>query len=94
MKTEFISTLVLLAILIVYIMLKKKKEKNSSWKGELIKKRTLSDEDDEYFVYKFTFKTDQGKTVKVSVPEKIYNEGKIGDRYEKISGENVPKKLS
>jgi len=94
MKNEFISTIILIVIITVFVSLKKKGEKASSWKGELVKKRDIVDEDDENHVYKLIFKKDNGKKSKLSVSEKVFLEAKIGDRYEKIAGEFFPKKIS
>jgi len=93
MKTELISTLVLIAVVTVFLTLKSKKEKNSSWKGELIKKKDITDEDDENHVYRLIFKKDNGKKAKVSVSEEIYNQATIGDKYEKAKGVYIPKKI-
>lgn len=93
MKSELVSTLVIIAVLVVYFVLKRKNTKASSWKGELIKKRDLTDEDDENHVYRLIFKTDGGKKVKVSVSEDIYNQAQVGDRYEKLPGDFIPKKI-
>ena len=87
-------TVALVIIVIVFLVLKKKKEKNSSWKGELIKKKDIADEDDENHVYRLIFKKDNGKKAKVSVNQEIYNQAKIGDRYEKMAGDYIPKKIS
>jgi hypothetical protein len=94
MATNFISTLILVAIVILVVVYKRKKAKASSWKGELVKKRDITDEDDENHVYRLIFKTDAGKKEKVSVSEKIFDQAKVGERYEKIAGERVPQKLS
>ena len=93
MKTELISTLVLIAVVTVFLTLKSKKEKNSSWKGELIKKKDITDEDDENHVYRLIFKKDNGEKAKVSVSEEIYNQATIGDKYEKTKGAYIPKKI-
>lgn len=93
MKSELVSTLVIVAALIVYFVIKRKNTKASSWKGELIKKRDLTDEDDKNHVYRLLFKTDSGKRAKVSVSEDIYNQAQVGDRYEKLPGFFIPKKI-
>lgn len=82
-----------MAIIVAVVIFKRKKFKNSSWKGELIKKRAISDEDNENYIYKLIIKTDGGKKVKISVSEEIYNQAKGGERYEKIAGDNIPKKI-
>lgn len=92
-STDLISTIILIAIIVVFLVLKKKKEKNSSWKGELIKKKDITDEDNENHVYRLIFKKDNGKKAKVSVNEEAYNQAKIGDRYEKAAGDYLPKKI-
>lgn len=94
MKTELISTIILVVIIAVFIFRKKKGEKASSWKGKLIKKKDITDEDDENHVYRLIFRTDGGKTSKVSVSEEVFNKAKIGDRYEKIAGDFIPRKIS
>ncbi len=93
-STNLISTIILVAIIVVILVLKKKKEKNSSWKGELIKKKDLTDEDNENHVYRLIFKKDNGKKAKIPVNEETYNQAKIGDRYEKSAGDYIPKKIS
>lgn len=92
-STNIISTIVLIIIITVILTLKSKKEKNSSWKGELIKKKDITDEDNENHVYRLIFKKDNGKKAKVSVNEETFNQAKIGDRYEKLSGDYLPKKI-
>lgn len=93
MKENIIGTLVIIAIITLLVMRRNKKIKNSSWKGELIKKKDISDEDDMNHVYKLVFRTDAGKKEQLNVTEAMYDEAKIGDRYEKISGDNTPKKI-
>lgn len=87
------TTLILIAIIAVFIVLKKRKVKSSSWTGELIKKRVLSDEDDENHVYRLIFKIQNGKKITVSVSEDLYNHADIGEKYEKLSGDLIPKKI-
>jgi hypothetical protein len=91
-STELISTIILVVVIAVFLMLKSKKNKNSTWKGELIKKKDFTDEDNENHLYRLIFKTDDGKKVKVTVKEEIYNKAKIGDKYEKSAGDYIPKK--
>jgi len=94
MKTsEVFGTIVLIAIVIIYLTIKSKKTKNSSWKGELIKKRDITDEDNENHVYRLIFRINNGKKVKVSVSEEIYNKSQVGDKFEKIKGDYIPKKI-
>jgi len=93
MKTNIIGTLVIIAIIVLLVMRKNKKIKNSAWKGEVIKKKCLSDEEDINHVYKLVFRTDAGKKEQLNVTETMYDETKIGDRYEKIAGDNTPKKI-
>jgi hypothetical protein len=94
MLNNLISTIVLVAIIVVFVVFKRKKTKNSSWRGELIKKKDITDEDDENHVYRLIFKTDSGKISKVSVSEDIYSKAKIGDKYEKVTGDFIPRKIS
>lgn len=91
---ELISTIFLVLFLIVFFSLKSKKEKDSSWKGELVKKRDISDEDNENHVYVLIFKTDGGKRAKARVSEEIYNQSSVGERFEKLKGEYIPRKIS
>jgi hypothetical protein len=93
MKSNFIATIIIVLVIVLVVIFKKRKSKASSWKGELFKKRIISDEDDENHVYKLIIKTDGGKKVKISVSEEIYNQAKEGERYEKIAGEDIPKKI-
>lgn len=95
MKTkELISTIILVLIIIIFFTIKSKKQKNSSWKGELMKKRDITDEDNENHVYRLIFKTESGKKVKISVKEDLYNQVQVGDKFEKESGEYIPKRIS
>ena len=94
MSTNLISTIVLVVIIAVIVAFKRKKTKNSSWKGELIKKKDITDEDNENHVYRLIFKTDSGKKIKVPVSENVFNQAKIGTKYEKIAGDNIPQKIS
>jgi hypothetical protein len=91
---EIIITIVLVIGVTVIFTLKSKKEKDSSWKGELVKKRTMTDEDGDVYAYKLIFKTDEGKKAKVKVNEEMYNQAQKGERYEKIKGDYIPKKIS
>ena len=91
--SEVFGTIVLIAIVIIYLTIKSKKTKNSSWKGELIKKRDITDEDNENHVYRLIFRINNGKKVKVSVSEEIYNKSQVGDKFEKIKGDYIPKKI-
>jgi len=91
---ETIITILLVLGLTVFFTLKSKKEKDSSWKGELIKKKTYSDEDDENHIYQLIFKTEEGKKVKAKVGEDYYNQVQIGDKFEKDKGEYVPRKIA
>ncbi len=95
MKTnELIMTILLVAGLTIFFTLKSKKEKDSTWKGELIKKRDITDEDGENHVYKLIFKTDNGKKAKARVSEETYNNSQIGEKFEKIKGDYTPRKIS
>lgn len=91
---EIITTIVFVLGVTIFFTLKSKKEKESFWKGELIKKRTMTDEDGDIKVYKLIFKTDSGKKTKVKVSEEMYNQAQIGEKYEKIKGEYIPRKIS
>ncbi len=91
---ETIITILLVLGLTVFFTLKSKKEKDSSWKGELIKKKTYSDEDDENHIYQLIFKTEEGKKVKTKVGEDYYNQVQVGDKFEKDKGEYVPRKIA
>ena len=93
MKQNIIGTLVIIAIVIILVMARNKRIRNSAWKGELVKKKDISDEDDENHVYKLIFETDAGKKEKLTVSEATYQKAKIGDRYEKLAGDNTPKKI-
>lgn len=93
-STELISTIILVVVIAVFLMLKSKKNKNSTWKGELIKKKDFTDEDNENHLYRLIFKTEDGKKAKVTVKEEMYNQAKIGDKYEKMLGDYIPKKIS
>ena len=93
MKTELVSTIILVIVVTVILTLKSKKEKDSYWKGELIKKRDITDEDNENHVYKLIFRKENGKKIKVSVSEENFNKAKVGDKYEKAKGEYIPKKI-
>ncbi len=90
---ELLSTVAIVIGVTVFLSLKSKKEKASSWQGELIKKKDLTDEDNENHVYRLIIKTDQGKKKKVTVSEEMFNQAKKGDKYEKAKGEYLPKKL-
>lgn len=90
---EVIYTIILVIVVTIFFTLKSKKQKESSWKGELIKKKDISDEDNENHVYRLIFLTDSGKKVKVSVKEDFYNNARVGDKYEKIKGEYIPQKI-
>lgn len=92
-KNELIPTITLVLGLTIFFTIKSKKDKDSSWKGELVKKKTISDEDDENHVYRLIFKTTDGKTKKASVGEDFYNQVQIGDKFEKLKGEYAPKKI-
>ena len=91
---EIISTILLVLFLIVFFSLKSKREKDSSWKGELIKKKDISDEENENHVYLLIFKTEEGKKAKTRVSEEFYNKANVGERFEKIKGEYSPRKIS
>ncbi len=91
---EIISTILLVLFLIVFFSLKSKREKDSYWKGELIKKKDIFDEDNENHMYTLVFKTDEGKKAKARVSEEFYNQANVGERFEKIKGEYVPRKIS
>jgi hypothetical protein len=92
--TELISTIILVIAVTIFFTLKSKKEKSSSWKGELIKKKDIIDEDDENHIYRLIFKKDSGKKAKVSVSKEMFNQAQVGDRYEKVAGDYLPKKTS
>ncbi len=93
-KNELIPTILLVLGLTIFFTIKSKKDKDSSWKGELVKKKTYSDEDDENHVYQLTFKTEDGKKKKARVGEDYYNQVQIGDKFEKNKGEYVPRKVA
>lgn len=69
----------------------------SYWKGTLINKKEEYEPGDEdsagETVYALYFKTDEGKTKRIVVSQKNYNEFNIGDRVEKRKGEYFPRKL-
>ena len=95
MKTsELISTIVLVIIVTLYFTLKSKRDKDSSWTGQLKKKKDYTDEDNENHRYVLIVKTDSGKKAKAVVSESDYNQAQIGDRYQKTSGDYTPKKIS
>jgi len=91
---EIIITIFLVIGVTIFFTMKSRKEKDSSWKGELIKKRTMTDEDGDTYGYKLIFKKEDGKKAKVKVSEEMYNQAQVGEKYEKISGDYIPKKIS
>jgi len=91
---ELISTIILVVAVTIFFSLKSKKEKNEAWQGEVIKKQDLSDEDGDNHVFRLVFKTLEGKKKKVRVGEDLYRQTNIGDKFEKISGDYVPKRLA
>jgi len=54
----------------------------------------MTDEDGSTYTYKLIFKTDSGKKAKAKVSEEMYNQAQVGEKYEKIKGEYVPRKIS
>lgn len=95
MKTsELIATITLVSVITIFLALKSNKEKESSWKGELIKKKTIYDEDQSPSAYKLIFRKEDGKKTRVGVSEAMYNQAQVGERYEKVKGDYIPKKIS
>mgnify|MGYP001768291132 CR=1 FL=1 len=90
---EIVATIILVIVITLVFTIKSKKYKDSSWVVEVIKKKVYSDEDNENHVYKLFFKTQEGKRYKVNVDENTYNQTNIGDKFQKIKGEYLPKKI-
>jgi hypothetical protein len=91
---EIIITIVFVILVTIFFTLKSKKEKESAWRGELVKKRIMSDEDGDTYAYKLIFKTESGKKVKSKVSEEMFNQAQIGERFEKVRGEYIPRRIS
>jgi len=89
---------VLIAVVISYFVITK--QIKSAWKGTLVDKKESrnhvnrqSMSGSRYSIYYLIFETDSGKKVKLSVNGDFYAEFKIGDKFEKKSGELNPKKI-
>ena len=61
---ELLSTIVLVVGITVAVSLKSKKGKASFWQEELVKKKDLTDKENDNHLYRLIIKTDQGKKKK------------------------------
>lgn len=52
----------------------------------------MTDEDGDTYGYKLIFKKEDCEKAKVKVSEEMYNQAQVGDKYEKLKGEYIPKK--
>jgi nitrogen fixation protein FixH len=91
----FISLIIGFLLVVVKLVLKAKK---SAWQGIVVDKiyKSNRDFDTNYIKHYYTivFEVAKGKTIKVGVDKKTYDNYQIGDKAEKKSGELWPKKIS
>lgn len=90
---EIILTIIFVLFVTAIVTYSSFRQKKSAWKGSLIDKK-IKEDDESGNSYKLIFKTDTGKKVKIQVAtRKAFDEFKIGDKYEKKSGEYFPFKI-
>lgn len=90
---QIIMTVVVVIGVTAVFSLVAQRQKKKAYRGEVVDKFTVSDDDaaDQYFA---VIKDEiSGKQMKVNISCNLYNELKTGDRLEKKSGEYIPSKI-
>jgi len=89
---------VVIATIIGYFVVTK--QIKSAWKGTLVDKKETRNRVDRsrpggaaYSIYYLIFETEEGKKIKFSVNGDFYAECQVGDKFEKKSGDQNPKKI-
>lgn len=100
--------IVIIAIILAVIIYSTIKRFKSSWKGSLIDKQVVQKEvvDSTSGVnaagmrntrtettYQLVFQTEEGKRIVIPVGDDLYNTSVVGDKFEKIAGEYMPKRV-
>ena len=69
------------------------KQKQSSWQGEVIKKRSHYDDESLRTTYRLIFRTNEGKKKRMQVTKTVYEKFEVGQKVNKEKGEYLPKKV-
>ncbi|MDO8513507.1 MAG: DUF2500 family protein [bacterium] len=100
-----IVVIVGIVALVIYLYIKRL---NSAWKGTLIDKQIVQRQVVENSgsrnasgmrttrmetTYEMKFDTEEGKRIVLSVKEELYNSSVVGEKFEKVKGEYMPKKI-
>lgn len=89
---EILLTVIVVLVVTALFTFKSQRDKNSAWKGNVVKMKVDNDDDNGRTYYRLEIQTQSGKK-KINVSQEAYNMTKIGDMYEKVAGELFPKKL-
>lgn len=91
---EYMYSVIVVVVLIIVFGLWTWNKKNEVWKGELVKKKFTSGDEDSRTVYYLIFKTDEGKKKRFTTyDEASWAAWDEGDRAEKRKGEFFPVRI-
>lgn len=89
----FLSAGLVLVITIFFSYLAYKQKKDS-WQGELIKKKSHTDDESCHTTYKLIFKTNEGKKKTITInSQQEFEKWQLADKAIKKSGEYFPQKF-
>jgi hypothetical protein len=80
-------------VVTIILSLYSAKKHKSTWTGTLIDKTYEEDKESVSIRYRFIIKTDKGKKIKVNVDQAVFSVAHPGDRYQKIKGDSLPKRI-
>ena len=89
---ETLLTIIFVLIVTVFFSVYALKQKQSSWAGELVKKKIDDGDDTTQTTYKLIFKTDRGKKKVTFYTKNEFDRWQIGDKAIKKSGSYFPEK--
>lgn len=91
---ETILTIIFVLIVTIVVSFFSYKQKQSAWKGELVKKKENYDDESGVTSYRLIFKTNEGKKKTIQVTgRQAFEAYTIGDKVEKKKGEYIPVKI-
>jgi hypothetical protein len=90
---EWIYSVIAVIIITVLVSLFVHKRKGEEWKGELVKKKYNSGDEDTTETFTLVFKREDGKKRRFQVHRQIFDSWVEGDKAEKVKGEFSPKKI-
>ncbi len=85
--------IIFVSIVVVFLVVSAIKQRNSTWKGRVVKKKerkVSSDYGASSKLYTLIFETEDGKKKRANVKKELYESTGVGNRFEKIKGKFSP----